>query len=155
VLCSTSSLGADDELVAAAKKAKEKKKSSTTRVLTNADAKKAKGVLIENRSPQKPADPLKETLAEKQARIRAARELLQSRIALLQSDTGRLGAELVDIERRYYQENDLDYRDRVLVKRFNQTRASHDRAAAELQALEEELAALEGTPARDGVPAQP
>ena len=135
---------ADEDLVAAAKAAREKKKGSTTRVLTNADAKKAKGVLIERALPDLPADAAAESLAERHARQRKVRIDLEARLSLLQADVARLEKDLLALERSYYEENDLDHRDRIIAAKFLQTKTSYDRVAGELAVIQAELAALAG-----------
>lgn len=136
---------ADDDLVAASKAAKEKKKKgSTTRVLTNEDVKKAKGVLVERKASDEPVDPAGESMMQKHLRVRQATAELEGRISLLQTDLAALEKELIEIERSYYEENDLDRRDQVVAARFAETKAARDLMAARLEAIRAELSALAG-----------
>jgi len=116
-------LAADDTLVDAAKDAKAKRKKSTTRVLTNADVKKSKGKIAT--TPNVSGEPVKSepTLMEKYTASRAAEKASAERRAANEKQIADLEKELAAIEASYYNENDLNYRDTVLVKRFNDVKA--------------------------------
>jgi len=128
--------GDTQSLVEAAKASKEKKKKSTTKVITNADVKKSKGVVAENKSAATPvgSNPQKSLLEQHEAayRERLARE---ERLAGATKLVSLLENELAAIEQSYYDENDLDKRDRDIVRRFNEVKSKLDAARKELEAL--------------------
>src|SRR6185436_18720022 len=123
-------------LVEASKDAKSKRKTSTTKVITNADVKKSKGKVVQKPGTPAPAAETKPepTSLEKQAMERAARQIAEARLATAQKLVAELERELAAIETSYYETNDLDYRDKVLVRRFNETKRKLDEASAELKA---------------------
>jgi len=122
-------------LVEASKDAKSKRKASTTKVITNADVKKSKGKVSQKPGSTAPAQVKPEpTLLEKQAAERAARVIAEVRLATAQKVVAELERELAAIETSYYETNDLDYRDKVLTKRFADVKARLDEASAELKA---------------------
>ena len=125
-------------LVDASKDAKAKRKSSTTKVITNADVKKSKGkVSIKPGVAQAETKPGPTSL-EKQATDRTARLAKEAKIAELQQTVAKLESEVAAIETSYYEANDLDYRDKVIVKRFNETKQKLDTAKKDLAAVTEE-----------------
>ena len=125
-----------DDLVEAAKAAKAKRKKSTTKVITNADVKKAKSKLIENKGAEAPVAPVpEETLLQKQARERKERAATDVKLAAAKATVAEYEKELALLEQKYYEENDLDRRDSELVRRFNDTKAKLDVARKELEAL--------------------
>lgn len=116
----------DSPLVRAAKESRARNKKSPPRVvLTNEDARKAKGGLIlisekpiEKKSGPKPnpqsqrqapTGPTAEDLAAANAKLEAARK----EVSDLEKELGRL-------EEDYYNEDDPNYRDRVIEARFQQ-----------------------------------
>lgn len=121
-------LAADDTLVDAAKNAKEKRKKSTTRVITNADVKKSKGKIAT--TPNVSSEPVERqpTLMEKHTAARAAEKALTDKRKASDAFIAALEKDLAAIEQSYYNTNDLDYRDTVLVKRFNDVKAKLDAA---------------------------
>ncbi|HVG25531.1 MAG TPA: hypothetical protein VND45_15345 [Thermoanaerobaculia bacterium] len=121
---------ADDTLVDAAKAAKEKRRKSTTKVLTNADVKKSKGRIVT--TPNVSGAPVQRepTLLEKQAATRAADRAAEEKRAAADKLIASYEKELAAIEQSYYNTNDLDYRDTVLVQRFNDVKAKLDAARA-------------------------
>lgn len=125
-----------DDLVDAAKAAKAKRKKSTTKVITNADVKKAKAKLVEHKPPEIPveATPAESSL-EKQARERQAQTAADIKLAAARKTLADFEKELAAIEQKYYEENDLDRRDKELVRRFNDVKAKRDAAKKELEAL--------------------
>lgn len=124
-----------DDLTDAARAAKAKRKKSTTRVITNADVKKAKGNVIENKAPAPPVEAQPESLVDQQARMRKERAAADASLSAVQRKVADLEKEATLLEQRYYEENDLDRRDGELVKRFNDVKARLDAAYAELDAL--------------------
>ena len=130
----TSAFG--DDLVDAARTAKAKRKKSTTKVITNADVKKAKAKLVENKPPDVPVEALPaESSLEKQARERQAQTAADIKLHAAEKTLADFEKELAAIEQKYYEENDLDRRDKELVRRFNDVKAKRDAAKKELEAL--------------------
>jgi hypothetical protein len=125
-----------EDLVEVAKAAKAKRKKSTTKVITNADVKKAKSKLIENKVDEVPVAPLpQESSLQKQERERKERAAADVKVAAAQATVAQFEKELLMLEQKYYEENDLDRRDSELVRRFNDTKAKLDVARKELEAL--------------------
>lgn len=119
-----------------AKAARGKRKKSTTKVITNADVKKSGGRIIENSGAMTPIEPAPtQTLTEKQAAERKARQLADSRVAAAQGRVADLEKELAAIEHEYYEENDLDRRDHEVVKRFEDVNRRLKAARKTLTAL--------------------
>jgi hypothetical protein len=123
-------LTADDTLVDAAKDAKAKRKKSTTRVLTNADVKKSKGKIATTANVSGEPVEREPTLIEKHEAARSAERAAAERSAASAKLIATLEKELAAIEQSYYQENDLNYRDTVLVKRFNDVKAKWSAAVS-------------------------
>jgi hypothetical protein len=125
-----------DDLVDAAKAAKAKRKKSTTKVITNSDVKKAKAKLVENKPPEIPVDATPpESSLEKQARERQAQTAADIKLAAARKTLAEFEKELAAVEQKYYEENDLDRRDKELVRRFNDLKAKRDAAQKELEGL--------------------
>jgi hypothetical protein len=131
-------------LADAAKAARVSRKKSKSRVITNADVKKAKGTLIE-----RPETPLPETsgtttvtVEEHNAHLRALHES-DEKLAAARKKTAALEKELQRIEQLYYEENDPNQRDTVVKPRFEQTRRQLDAAQRELSDLRDAHDALE------------
>ena len=127
-----------DDLVETAKAAKEKRKKSTTKVITNADLKKSKGKVAEH----KPAVAIESTsptseksLADQYESSYRERLVRDEKRAAAQRKVDDLARELDAIEQSYYEENDLDKRDKEIVKRFNDTKTKLEEARKELEAL--------------------
>ena len=123
-------IAADDSLVGAAKEAKEKRKKSTTKVITNADVKKSKGKIATTPNVSaEPVAPAPSSTETYEAARKAEKELAAKRAA---SDEliASLEKELAAVERSYFDENDLNKRDTVIVKRFNDVKAKLDAARA-------------------------
>jgi len=130
----TSAFG--DDLVDAARAAKAKRKKSTTKVITNADVKKAKAKLVENKPPEIPVEAIPaESSLEKQARERKERLDADIKVAAAKKALADFEKELAMLEQKYYEENDLDRRDTELVRRFNDVKAKRDAAKKELEVL--------------------
>jgi septal ring factor EnvC (AmiA/AmiB activator) len=135
VLLIAASAAYADDLVDAARAAKAKRKKSTTHVITNADVKKAKGTVTENKLPAQAVEKQPESLVDQQARMRKERATTNANLAAAQRKVEDLEKEAAALEQRYYEENDLDRRDGELVKRFNDVKARLDTAYADLDAL--------------------
>ncbi len=122
-------------LVETAKQSKAKRKTSSTKVITNKDVKKSKGKLIVLSTPagDKPAAPAETVgpLEKQDARYRQRKEA-QERLDTAQKKVDGLQKELDSIEQRYYEENDPNYRDQVIQKRFAQTKRQLEDARHEL-----------------------
>jgi hypothetical protein len=127
---------ATSDVVDVAKTAKTKRKKSTSKVITNADVKKAKGTVVETAAQQKPVDAEPEpTLVEQQQAMRKARTVSDAKLAAAQAEVEQLEKELAALEQQYYEENDLDRRDTVIVRRFDTTKKRLDAARAVLAEL--------------------
>jgi peptidyl-tRNA hydrolase len=124
-----------DDLVATAKAAKEKKKKSTTKVITNADLKKSKGKIAENKPPAAIEKTSEKSLADQYESSYRDRLVLDEKRAAAQRKVEELEHQLTAIEQSYYAENDLDKRDTEIVKKFNDTKTKLDEARKELAAL--------------------
>lgn len=125
-----------DDLVDAAKAAKAKRKKSTTKVITNADVKKAKAKLVETKPSEIPAEATPaESSLEKQSRERLEQTAADIKLAAARKTLAEFEKELAAIEQKYYEENDLDRRDKELVRRFNDVKAKRDAAKKDLEAL--------------------
>ncbi|MDQ3283440.1 MAG: hypothetical protein M3Q69_18730 [Acidobacteriota bacterium] len=137
IVCASAAMAADTKtLVDTAKAAKVKRKASSSRVLTNADVKKSKGKLGETKLPPGPIDTTKEeSLVEKQETMRKVRAEHSAQLAAAEAAVARLEKEVASLEQQYYDENDLDLRDRELVQRFNEKKKALDAARAELVAI--------------------
>lgn len=134
-LAMTAGLRADD-LVETAKAAKAKRKRSTTKVITNADVKKAKSTLAVTQPADIPVEPVSnESSLQKQARERKEQTAADLKLAAATKTVADFEKQLAAIEQKYYEENDLDRRDRDLVRRFNDMKAKRDAAKKELEAL--------------------
>lgn len=130
-----------------AKEAREKRKKSTTKVITNADVKKSKGKVVVGKPAPEPVAPAGPSLAEQYETTYRNIVANREKVAAVAKTVASLEKELAAIETQYYEENDLDRRDREIVVKFNETRAK-------LEAARKELAQL--TPAEPPAPtAQP
>ena len=127
-----------DDLVEAAKAAKAKRKKSTTKVITNADVKKAKAKLIENKTGElPPLEPLPdESTQQKHEREKKERAAADVKLAAAKATVVQFEKELAAIEHKYDEENDLDRRDTELVRRFNETKAKLEAAREAVEVLE-------------------
>ena len=115
--------GEESKLVDAAKKSKTSRKKSTSKVLTNADVKKSKGVLMTNDKPAPP--PVKTSTVGPITQHEADRKLRQAAeetVAAEEKKVELLERELVRIEQAYYDESDPNFRDDVIQKQFEQAR---------------------------------
>ena len=132
------------DLVSAAKDAKGKRKQPSTKVLTNADVKKSKGKLIVLSSTEKAGagtaagdvDPL--TPMQRHDATYRERLVIDEKVRAAQTRVDALEKELLDLESRYYEENDPDRRDRIIRSKFEEVRKSLDEAKSELEAVKPE-----------------
>ena len=125
-------------LVEASKAAKAKKKTGTTKVITNADVKKSKGKLIENRTPATQTEAKQEPgLVEQAAAKRLARIAAEERLAAAEKAFAEAEKEVAAIEASYYETNDLDYRDKVIAGKFVEAKSKLDLAKKNLEAAKQ------------------
>ena len=123
-------------MVEASKAAKSKRKTSTTKVITNADVKKAdKSKLTVRKDAESTPVEKQPTLMEKHEAERKTRAELDAKLKLLDETIAGLEKELARLEQTYYETNDLNYRDRELVARFTDAKKRLDDARAEREAL--------------------
>jgi hypothetical protein len=116
--------------------------------------KKSAGKLIETTSkplpPVRAADDVETRMrAEKTAREAKddGKKLAASRVAASEKQIANLELELRRIEETYYDEDDPDFREDVIEKRFNETKAKLEKARQELEAAKAaEGAAAPATP---------
>jgi len=111
------------------------------KVITNADVKKS---AAKPRSALPPPAPPEETKGplEKQDEQRRARVAAVKRFDVAEKKVAELEAELRRLEQAYYEESDLDRRDKELVSRFEQTWKQLDEAKAELAEARDALKAI-------------
>jgi hypothetical protein len=120
-------------LVEASKEAKSKRKGSTSKVITNADVKKSKGKLIERPGTAAPDPAPQPTLAEKHEAERGFER--EAKAAEAQKLVDELTKQLEKIEQAYYEENDLDKRDEVIARQFEDVKKKLDGAKKALEDL--------------------
>ena len=141
----------DSPLVKAAKAAGGPRKHAG-KVITNGDVKKAANKSRGGQAPSPvPSDaeqagaPVLHTLTplQKQDDQRRARAAATERVTKAETKAAELEAELRRLEQAYYEESDLNRRDKVLVPRFEQTRKQLDEAKAELAAARDGLSRLQ------------
>lgn len=131
----TTSTAGTSSLVAAAAAARASKprKSSRTKVITNADVKRAHGKLTPSKTgAAAPPAGSKPGMLEVQDQQRKARAEAAVRLAAAQKKVDALEKDLRRIEQSFYDENDPSYRDDVIQKSFNQTKRQLDDARKEL-----------------------
>ncbi|MBV9492787.1 MAG: hypothetical protein JOZ54_00970 [Acidobacteria bacterium] len=126
-------------LVDAAKNAKAKRKGSTTKVITNADVKKAKGTVVEKKpAPAKPAATAEKKPEPKpyvdQDDLYRQRIAADETLAAAQKKVNELERELRAVEESFYNEDDLDKRDNLIAKKFEETKTQLADARAALKA---------------------
>jgi hypothetical protein len=124
-----------DDLVAAAKASKEKKKKSTTKVITNADVKKAKAQVAETKVVAAVDSAPRKNLVDDYEKSYHDRLANEERLAVAKRTVAGLERDLGAAEQAYFEENDLDRRDTEVVKRFNDTKAKLEQARKELASL--------------------
>jgi hypothetical protein len=134
----------DSPLVRAAKASANRKK-STTKVITNADVKKAKGkLMVISQKPLPPAPEEAKGPIQKQDDQLHARETADANVTAAQKKVASLEADLRRIEQTFYDENDPTYRDDVIQKRFDQAKRQLDDARKELADARDARAKLSG-----------
>jgi len=136
----------ESDLVKAANAAKASRSGGKTKVITNADVKKAKAKLKETSSGgQAPAPvPTGEApvLHRNSDQLYKARHTATDRVTASEKKVADLEKSLDGIEQSFYTENDPNYRDDVIQKRFAQTKRQLEDARKELADARDALAAL-------------
>jgi len=132
----------ESPLVKAAQDAAAKRGTKTRLTINDKDVKKSAGKLIETTS--KPLPPVtnqapetdKRELAPKAAPNPAppAQKAVEERVGKLTKEVESLEAELRRTEETYYDEDDPDFREDVIEKKFNETKAKLERARQDLDA---------------------
>ena len=120
-----------DDLVEAAREGKRKRAKSRTEVITNEDVRQAKGNVTTTKAAPAPEPEAADVMSHEEAK--AARIAAELRLEVAEANAEQLAAELARIEQQYYAEDDLDRRDRVIVRRFDEVRVRYDEAAKELE----------------------
>jgi exonuclease VII small subunit len=132
-------------LVEAARAAKAKRKTNPKRkVITNADVKRSTAKLQETELAPLPVELTKSgggMVAEHEARKKAIRAA-EARVAEAEKLVAGLDKEVARLEMSFYEENDPNYRDDVIQKRFEQARRQLDTARQELADARDALTAL-------------
>jgi hypothetical protein len=123
-----------DALVEASRAAKSKRRKSTSKVITNADVKKSKGKIVETKLAPLPETAPSAGMVEIHEATKKASAEERARIESAAAKVADLEEELAAIEQQYYEENDLDRRDREIVARFNDARRRLDDARRQLAA---------------------
>ncbi|MBI2213668.1 MAG: hypothetical protein HYU52_08475 [Acidobacteria bacterium] len=133
----------ESPLVKAAREAAAKRDagSKSRRAITDKDVKSSTGKLIETTS--KPLTPIR-TAEDVEARMRAERATEDAKkqgpviaakaIETAEKRVAGLEAELRRIEETYYDEDDPDFREDVIEKRFEETKTKLEKAREELEA---------------------
>ncbi len=144
----TAPLSKGQALVNAAKDTKAKRKKPATKTITNADVKKSKGkiVVLPAKKDPEATPPAEAGMQQKHDLNLKERVAATERVQTAQKKVDGLQKELDKLEQRYYEENDPNYRDDVIQKKFAQTKK-------QLQAAQQELA--DARDAMDGVAASP
>jgi chromosome segregation ATPase len=135
----------DSPLVQAAKSTSNAKKKPTTRVITNADVKKAKGSLTElpgstTETTKGPTDPAR-TTQQKHDEMRRSTAAAAQRLAAAEKKVAALERELAKVEQSYFESSDPDYRDKTIAASFKETKRK-------LEAARKELADAKPAPAK-------
>lgn len=118
-------------LVDAAKQTNRKK--STRKVITNADVKKAKGRgRVTDMPSLPPVATIEQTSQEKHDAARRTREQARLRLEAAEKKVAQLERELAAAEASYFDEDDSNVRDTVIVKRFETAKAQLEAAKREL-----------------------
>jgi hypothetical protein len=108
-----------EALVEASRAAKRKGRKSTTKVITNADVRKSKGKIVETELKPLPAEAVPTAgMVEIHEAVKKASAEERARIEAAVAKVAELEEELAAIEQQYYDENDLDRRDREVATRF-------------------------------------
>ena len=134
----------ESDLVKAANDAKAKRGAAKTKVITNTDVKKSKGKVGTTTLAPLPADETKPAPKLTSDQFYRARREAADRVTLSEKKVAELDKSLDLIEQSFYAENDPNYRDDVIQKRFEQTKRQLADARKELADARDALAALEG-----------
>ena len=140
------------DLIEAARRAKERRKKSRAKVLTNEDVRKSKGKIIEGPPGEMTVVAPGPTSMQQHRDSLVATKAAEARAAAAEKRAEKLSRELAAVELSYYEEDDLDRRDSVIVARFTEVKRQLDEAKRE---LEEALAALERSEPEPEEPAGP
>ncbi len=133
----------ESDLVKAANEAKAKRTGAKTKVITNADVKKAKAKLVATGTTPAPVEtPKRTTPTLPPDQLYKARVEGRDRVESLEKKVADLDKSLNQIEQSFYSENDPNYRDDVIMKRFEQTKRQLADARKELADARDALAAL-------------
>jgi hypothetical protein len=133
----------ESDLVKAANDAKAKRSAATkTKVITNADVKKSKGKVATTTLAPLPADEAKPGPKLTSDQLYRARREAADRVTASEKKVADLDKSLDLIEQSFYAENDPNYRDDVIQKRFEQTKRQLADARKELADAQDALAAL-------------
>lgn len=140
---------AESPLVKAAKDGAAKRTKKSRLSIDDKDVKKSSGKLIETTSkPLAPIPAATDVEAELRAKIKAeqgdqsAEKILENRVAAAQKNVESLESELRRLEETYYDEDDPDFREDVISKKFDDTKAKLEKAK---QSLEEARNAAAGS----------
>jgi hypothetical protein len=133
-------------LVDAAKDAKAKRKTSTTKVITNADVKKSSGKLVEKKplppaAAAKPAPP-KPAPVDQDALYRQ-RVAADEALAAAQKKVTELERVLRTVEEAFYAEDDPEVRDKVIARKFEETKGRLSAARGALKTASDERTKLQ------------
>ena len=107
----------------AANDAKAKRGATKTKVITNTDVKKSKGKVGTTTLAPLPADETKPAPKLTSDQFYRARREAADRVTLSEKKVAELDKSLDLIEQSFYAENDPNYRDDVIQKRFEQRRS--------------------------------
>jgi len=138
----------ESDLVKAANETKAKRTGTKTKVITNADVKKSKAKLVTAPSSSGGQAPTPVRTGEAPVLHRtpdelyAARRAASDRVDKIEKKVADLDKSLGLIEQSFYAENDPNYRDDVIQKRFEQTKRQLADARKELADARDALAAL-------------
>jgi HAMP domain-containing protein len=139
----------ESPLVKAARDAAAKRGTKTRLTINDKDVKKSAGKLIETTSRPLPAVPNQAAEIDKRNREvkaaatseAAAQKSVEDRVGKLAKEVESLESELRRVEESYYDEDDPDFREDVIEKKFNDTKAKLERARQDLEAARAAAAA--------------
>jgi len=130
----------ESDAVKAANEAKAKRTATKPKVITNADVKKSKSKLTVTAVPATPDAP--KPKAPTEDAVYRARKEASARVAAAEKRVAELSKSLDIVEQSFYAENDPNYRDDVIKKRFEQTKRQLDGARKELADARDALAGV-------------
>jgi hypothetical protein len=139
----------ESPLVKAAKDAAAKRGTKTRLTINDKDVKKSAGKLIETTTRPLPAVPNQAAEIDKRNREAktaatseaAARKTGEDKVVKLTKEVESLESELRRVEESYYDEDDPDFREDVIEKKFNDTKAKLEKARQDLEAARAAAAA--------------